>query len=188
MNRLMTLLIGTTALGLGACGTNSNDPTIANVATDNTYSSVDDPTTPTGSAQAFANAAASSDAFEIASSELALEKSQSASVRKFATDMVAAHRQSTEKLKAAASSSAAPVVPNPALTTDQQAKLEALRAENGRAFDSSYIAGQITAHEATLSTLREYSQNGEDATLRTFASNLVPIVTAHLNMARSLKP
>lgn len=189
MNRSMTLLIGTTAMCLAACGTKSDDPPVANLTVNDTsYGLADGVAAPAGSAQAFANAAASSDAFEIATSELALEKSQSANIRKFATDMLTAHRQSTEKLKSAAASSTPSAVPDPALTTEQRSKLEALLAASGRDFDSAYIAEQVTAHEATLSTLREYSENGGDASLRTFAANLVPVVTAHLNMARSLRP
>lgn len=80
------------------------------------------------------------------------------------------------------------LVPDPALTPEQQGRLDALNAASGAAFDTAYIAEQRSAHEATLAVLRDYAANGASPPLKTFATDLVPTVTAHLNMATSLKP
>lgn len=39
----------------------------------------------------------------------------------------------------------------------------------------------------TLDTLKAYATTGDVASLKSFASALVPIVTAHVNMAKGLK-
>jgi putative membrane protein len=137
--------------------------------------------------QAFANAAAASDAFEIASSKLALANSSSASIKKFAQMMIDAHTDSTAKLKAAVSGASPAITPDPTLSAEQQAKLDAMKASSGAAFDDAYAAGQAEGHQKTLEALRAYSTTGDVAELKAFATKLVPIVAAHLNMAKSLK-
>ncbi|MEP7007177.1 MAG: DUF4142 domain-containing protein, partial [Sphingomonas bacterium] len=46
----------------------------------------------------------------------------------------------------------------------------------------------VAAHQATLDALKSYSTGGDVPALKTFATGLIPTVTAHLNMAKSLKP
>ncbi len=102
--------------------------------------------------------------------------------------MVAAHMESTGKLKAAAATATPALTPDPTLSADQQAKLDNLRAASGAAFDTAYVTEQRAAHEATLAVLRDYSANGDAASLKGFAAEMVPVVTAHVNMAKSIKP
>ena len=40
----------------------------------------------------------------------------------------------------------------------------------------------------TLDTLKAYAANGDVSSLKTFATEMVPVVTGHLNMAKGLKP
>ena len=138
--------------------------------------------------QLFANTAAAGDAFEIAISTLALEKSSSSAIKSFARAMIGAHTQSTTKLKAAASATSPAVNPDPTLTAAQQEKLAALQGKSGVEFDRAYAAEQVAAHDATLQSLRAYAASPDAAPLGGFASEMVPIVTAHLNMAKALKP
>lgn len=137
--------------------------------------------------QAFANAAAASDAFEIETSKLALTTSKSLSIKRFAQKMVDAHTESTAKLKAAASGASPAVVPDPTMTSEQSVKLENLKSLSGMAFDNAYIATQAEGHQKALDTLRSYSASGNVPELKSFAATLAPTVTAHLNMAKSLK-
>jgi putative membrane protein len=181
-------LLGAATLGLAACG---GPKDTGNAAADAANDSVALNTTAAaipGPAQAFANTAAASDAFEIAASQLALEKSGSANVKKFATHMIAAHTESAGKLKAAAATASPALTPDATLTAGQQAKLDSLRAASGGAFDTAYIAEQRAAHDAALAALRDYAANGDAAPLKALAAELVPVVAAHVNMAKSLKP
>lgn len=186
MKRSMFVLLGATALCLSGCGKKEE----ANVATADAGNSMAaaTPAAALSPEQAFANVAASSDAFEIATSQLALQKSASASVKKFAQQMVTAHTQSTAKLNAATAAAAPAIVADPTLTEAQQARLDTLKNATGAAFDTAYIAEQRTAHEAALTTLRDYSLNGSVPSLKAFATEVVPTVAAHLNMAKGLKP
>lgn len=136
--------------------------------------------------QAFANVAAGSDTFEIETSKLAATKAEAAKVKTFAEQMIKAHTESTAKLKAAASEATPAITPMPVLTAAQQATLDELRGKSGAEFDRAYIAAQVTAHQATLDALKGYSAGGDVPSLKAFATELVPIVTAHLNMAKAL--
>ena len=137
-------------------------------------------------AQAFANAAASSDAFEIETSKLAMAKGQSAAVKRFAEKMIDAHTQSTAKLKGVADKLSPAITPDAGLSDAQDQKLDALKNLTGADFDKAYASAQVDAHQMTLDKLKDYAANGDSAPLKAFAKELVPTVTAHLNMAKAL--
>ncbi len=65
--------------------------------------------------------------------------------------------------------------------------MDRLKALKGKAFDEAYIAAQASGHQQTLDALKAYATTGEVAPLKSFASELIPTVTAHLNMAKGLK-
>jgi putative membrane protein len=136
--------------------------------------------------QAFANVAAASDAFEIETSKLAIAKGSSAKIKTFADQMIKAHTDSTAKLKTASAAATPAITPVATLSAAQQSKLDGLGAKSGADFDRAYAEIQVAAHQETLDALKGYSAGGEVASLNAFAKELVPIVTAHLNMAKSL--
>ena len=138
-------------------------------------------------AQDFVNKAAASDRFEIESSKLAEASSTSPAVKEFAAMMIKAHTDSTAKLKSTLASNPSDVVVNDVLNAEQQAQLDELKTKKGADFDTAYAAAQVGGHEKTLTELRSYASNGDNDALKTFAQDLVPIVTDHLNQARKLK-
>ena len=186
MRGIRWFALGVSALALAACG-QKTETTNTNLTTDTVVSN--DVSTPAAApGQAFANTAAASDAFEIATSELAANQAQSATIKKFAAQMITAHTDSTAKLKAAASTVSPALVPDPTLTAEQQQTLDSLKALKGADFDKAYASAQVDAHQKALDGLKTYSASGDVPQLKDFATKLVPTVTAHLNMAKSLKP
>lgn len=138
-------------------------------------------------AQAFADTAAASDAFEIETSKLAVANGQSDAVKRFATKMIDAHTQSTEKLKLAAGKLSPSITPDADLTDAQEQKLDALKDLKGADFDKAYAAAQVEGHQKTLDALKAFAASGDaPAPLKDFAKTLIPTVTAHLNMAKAL--
>lgn len=196
LNKTMVIL-SASALALAACGpktetTNTTDTSMttndAGTFDANTTAMTDMNTTaPATGGQVFANTAAASDAFEIATSKLALENSNSADVKKFANQMITAHTASTDKLKATTAGLNLPITPDPKLNAEQQTILDSLKTKKGADFDTAYIAGQRTGHQETLDMLKAYAATGDVPALKTLAQGLVPTVAAHLNMAKSLK-
>lgn len=181
---MTTLTAG--GLMLAACG--HKEATTADAGNNVTTVAADERVVPAASAgQTFANAAAASDAFEIATSRLALAQGSSSAIKKFAQKMVDAHNDSTAKLKTAAAGASPSITPDPTLTAEQQAKLESLKGLSGKAFDQAYAAAQVEGHQKTLDALRDYSASGDVPALKSFAAQLAPTVAAHLNMAKGLK-
>jgi len=186
------------ALALAACGSNTErkadnavdaaQNAIANTAdaTGNVLENAGQALMPTPSPQEFVNRAARSDAFEIAAAELAAKNASSAAVKDFARMMVDAHNQSTAAIKKAAAAATPAVTPDAALTSDQQEDLAELRALTGERFDKEYIDGQVDAHEDALDLMKKYAADGEAASLKNAARELVPVIEKHLARAREL--
>ena len=162
-NGLALASVAAMSLALAACGSkaapadtatvdNGTADTMAmdaNVADTNTSAAAAVPAT----GQEFANAAAASDAFEIASSKLVQSKGSSADVKKFAADMIKAHTDSTAKIKKAAGEASPKITPDPALTAEQQGKLDALGKLSGGDLDKQYATDQVAAHEMALAAI-----------------------------------
>jgi putative membrane protein len=197
MSMKLTMILSASALALAACGpktetANGTDAMANGAAFDagNAGVAATGTTAATPAAtggQVFANGAAASDAFEIATSRLALDNSNSAAVKKYANQMIAAHTASTDKLKATTAGLSPAITPDPTLNAEQQAQLDGLKTKKGAEFDTAYIAAQQSGHQQTLDMLRGYAATGDVPALKTFASGLVPTVAAHLNMAKGLK-
>jgi putative membrane protein len=191
MKNGLVIFVSASVLALGACS--KHDGAANNAAGDGNLAVANDTganaTAEAGplTSQGFANAAAASDRFEIESSKLAAASAKSAAVKSFADKMISAHTASTAKLKSAVAGMSPAITPDDTLSADQQQKLDSLKSAKGADFDTAYASAQVDAHQATLDALKGYAASGDNATLKTFANGLMPTVTAHLNMAKSLK-
>jgi putative membrane protein len=142
--------------------------------------------TPTPTGQEFADAAAKSDAFEIAAAKLAASHASSPMVKDFAKMMISAHTESTAKLKKAANAANPSITPAATLTKDQTDDLAELKALTGAKFDEEYIDGQVDAHEDALALMQKYAADGTVPSLKTAASEIAPNVKRHLENAKAL--
>ena len=182
--RALTFAFAGTALSLTAC---NSDRSSQSASQDNLESELNAPaTTRPTAAQTFINAAAASDKFEIESSKLAENAGASAKVSAFAKQMIKGHTDSTAKLKAVLGEMSPPTMPDDALNAEQQSALDTMEGLKGASFDAAYAKAQAAAHQKTLNTLKAYSASGDNPALVAFAKELIPVVTAHLNMANGL--
>jgi putative membrane protein len=138
-------------------------------------------------AQAFADAASASDAYEIAASKLAETKASSGDVKSFAADMVKDHTKSTADLKAAAAKADGKPMPAGTMTADQQANMTKLQGLSGADFDKEYVTQQVDAHQKALDALQGYAAGGDSAPLKEFATKTATVVQHHLDMAKKLQ-
>ena len=113
------------SLALGATILASLGPSLAHAQTDSRQI---DPAE-------FAALAASSNMFEIESSNLALAQSQDDTVRAFAQHMITDHTAAGEKMKAAAAKDG--ITPQPMMAAKEQAVFDKLKAEEGGDFDEA---------------------------------------------------
>ena len=130
-------------------------------------------------AQGFATAVAASDLYEIESSRLALQKSASAGVKEIAQMLVREHQASSAQLRTAAQ--AAGVTVAPALDSEKQGMVDALRAASGDEFDQLYMSQQRLAHAKSLMLLQSYAQSGDNEALKQFASKTQAAIEFHID-------
>jgi putative membrane protein len=187
------------SMALAACGSKDN---AANDATDNMLAANEANAMDNGAmmandmnatatapmtAQAFADAASASDAYEIAASKLAETKAGSADVKTFAAQMVKDHTKSTADLKAAAAKAEGNPIPASVMTSEQQANMTKLQGLSGNDFDKEYVSQQVVAHENALAALQGYAAGGDSAPLKDFAGKTATVVEGHLDMAKKLQ-
>lgn len=169
-------------LALAACGKKSETTTETTVNSDmNAMSTTNAAATmPAMPAQQFTDTVAASDMFEIQSGKLAVTMGSAASVKAFGKMLVKDHTDSSSRLKAQAGKTK-PVVALPMiLSADLKAKLAALKATSGAAFDKLFVEQQIEGHQKALDALNAYATGGDQPALQEFATAVAPTVKGHL--------
>ena len=137
-------------------------------------------------APGFLAQAGSANAWEIQSSQLALQMSTNPGVQNFANMIIADHMALGQQV-AAAATSAGLTPPPPALLPQHQAMLDQLRASgSGLSFDMAYQQAQIAAHQQAIQLMQNYAASGDLPALRTVASGAIPVMQKHLSMAQAL--
>lgn len=178
----IALIAALAALPLAACTPDSEDQ-VGNQADQATPAEpvgtvANDASLTTTMGADYVGLAGAGDMFEIESSRLALEKSQSDEVKAFAQMMIDQHTQSTADLKAAAEA-AGLTVADPVLNPTQRQMVDNLATLSGAAFDSAYLGQQADAHQLALNLHRTYAENGDTQQLRDVAGTIVTAVENH---------
>lgn len=138
--------------------------------------------------QAYVDAAAASDQFEIESSRIAQSKGLTGEWRTFAEQMTKDHTQSSSQLKTALAR-----VPNvtvdkaPKMTDAQTAQLKELQNASTADFPALYARQQLAAHEQALALHTNYAASGDAQPLMEFAGTVVPVVRSHLDHVRRMQ-
>jgi len=115
--------------------------------------------------------AGASDAFEITSSRLAMQRAQTPAVREYARQTMADHPRTTNEILS---------MPEPAprasraMDATQPRMIEQLQSSQGEAFDRLYVAQQIASHNDALRVHRAYAENGDVPALKGFAQRAAP--------------
>ena len=193
MLRMILLAAATaTALGLTAC---NRDYEAADVVVENTPGG-GTPANPATVAEAeapaattaggFVTRAALSDLYEVESSRLALERSQSPQVKAYAQRMIDEHSRMSNELKAAIAQAGLQASPPIVLDSERSELMGALRAASPGDFDDRYIDQQIEAHENTLNLFRDFGNNGDNDLLKQLATRGAPMIENHLQTVRAL--
>jgi predicted outer membrane protein/sporulation protein YlmC with PRC-barrel domain len=114
-------------------------------------------------------------------SRLALSQNQQ--VKQFAQRMIQDHTQAGERLKSAAQGQQIPT------DLDQQhtETMQGLRNAKGPVFDRRYVQAQLTAHQDAVQLYEGFSRSAQDSQLKQFASQTLPTLREHLQMAQQLQ-
>lgn len=141
-------------------------------------------TTP-ASTVAYVPRAQIADRFEIEAGRIAIQRAQRKDVKDFAQSMVDEHTKAALVFSDAVKASK--VKPSDvSLDTDHLNLLEQLRTASTSAFDQTYVAMQVAAHEKALKLHQGYAASGDRAALKVAAQTAAPMVERHLQEARRI--
>jgi putative membrane protein len=134
----------------------------------------------------FMKAAAQAGAYEIEGSQLALNKAKNPEVKTFAKHIIEDHTKAAAELKALARKKGVELPAKPSLL--QRTSLKLLDTHKGASFDDDYAENiGVDAHESAVELFSEAAQDGDDAEVKTFAQQTLPVLQKHLEMAKALK-
>ncbi len=132
----------------------------------------------------FINAVGPSDQFEMQTSQVALQKSRNPAVRAYAQQMIDQHTTSSQQLTQLAAAKGANL--SQGLDPTQERLLAAVQGAGPGSFDRTYLSGQITGHTATVLTYNDEIKSGQDADVKAYAQQNLPMIQQHLADARRL--
>lgn len=134
----------------------------------------------------FVVAAAQSDMYEIQAARIAISRTHSAAVSRFANTMLKAHTKTIDDLKTILTSENVNVALPTVLDVRRQTLVNDLRGLKDADFDENYISQQVDAHEEALILMRGYHNSGDNKVLKGFAGTVENAVKMHLGMAQRL--
>ena len=134
--------------------------------------------------QAFARDAARGGLAEIKMGKLAQDNGSSEAVKAFGTRMVAEHTKAGDKLKDAAAQEHI-TLPTEMAAKDQ-ATYERLSKLNGADFDRAYAQDMVKDHQQDLRDFQHEANQGNDAAIKNFAAQTVPMIQQHLDQAKEM--
>ncbi len=123
--------------------------------------------------------------FEIKTSELALKKSNSDDVKKYAQQMIDDHNKlMTQMQPVAAQAGVTP--PTDLVSKMHKAEYKKLQGLSGDAFDQEYIKAQMTDHQKSDADFKMEASSGMLPDEKAAAAQGEPIVAQHLQMIQQI--
>jgi putative membrane protein len=141
----------------------------------------------THTTKGFVTAAAISDMYEVEAGRIAAKRSSSSAVKAFAKHMIEAHTQTTDKLKSILASNNIDVMPPAHLDDRRQGMIDDLRGAKAGDFDHRYLVQQQAAHEEAQILMRGYAKDGDNPSVKRFASDTLQTVNDHLAMVKKIE-
>jgi len=133
----------------------------------------------------FADAAAQGGMAEVMLGELASSNGTHASVKSLGAMMVKDHGKANEELKSWASASGYSLPSS--VTAEQQKAYDELKAKKGAEFDRMFADVMVNDHKKVLAAFKKESTEGNEASLKSFATKTVPTLEHHLMESEKTK-
>ena len=122
---------------------------------------------------------------EVQSGQLAQQNGMSQRVKDFGAMMVRDHEKANQELMSLASG-AGMSLPT-ALPADKQKHMDEMKNMKGKAFDNHYASMMVNDHQKTIDLFEKQASGGTNPQLKTWASNTLPTLKAHMDSAQALK-
>jgi putative membrane protein len=123
---------------------------------------------------------------EIEAAKLAQQKSSSEEVKNFAQKMIDDHTKASDQLQQLAQAKSVTLPTD--LDSKHKAEIKKLSALSGDKFDKRYMSqGGVSDHRKAHALLGRIEKNAKDSDLKTLASNLMPTINDHWQMAKQIR-
>jgi len=132
----------------------------------------------------FAQTAAASDLAEITLGKIAMQKAESADVKKFAERMVADHTKSSQDLMQIAQKKNIELPKE--LSKEHAAHIQHLQGLRGADFDREYMKHMMKDHQDAVQLFSDEANNGKDEDIKNFASKYLPTIKEHAQMTKEI--
>ena len=135
--------------------------------------------------QAFIDLAAQTDMTEAHLGQLAETQSSSQAVKDFAQMLVTDHTNDYNQLTALAAK-AGLTVPK-GLDAKQDKMIAPFEKLKGAAFDKRFARAMVSGHETAIAAYNKESRDGQNADLKTYATQTIPTLEKHRTAAQGLE-
>jgi putative membrane protein len=122
---------------------------------------------------------------EVQAGQVAQDNAQSQRVKDFGNMMVTDHSKANDELKSYASGHGMTLPTD--LPADKQKHLDAIKKMKGAAFDKHYISMMTDDHKEDIAKFKKASANCNDAQLKTWAGNTLPVLQKHMDSVQAIK-
>ncbi|HSZ61230.1 MAG TPA: DUF4142 domain-containing protein [Terriglobales bacterium] len=136
--------------------------------------------------QRFIKEAAEGGMAEVELGKLAVQKASSDDVKRFGQRMIDDHSKANNNLKQVASALGVNLPQH--LSAKDEATRERLAKLSGDQFDKAYVRDMVRDHKVDVAAFRTESSTGRDASLKSFAMQLLPTLRDHLKNAENIEP
>ena len=178
-----SLLFAACFFALVSCATKNNQEDSKEVAEEQNEAKFDD--TKLDDDTEFAVAAADGSMFEVQLGQLALTKASSPKVKEFAQSMVDDHTKANEELKTLAQTKNI-TLPS-TISEEKQKDYDKLAEKSGADFDKAYSEFMVKDHKDDVDQFKKAAEKCEDAEIKSWAAEKLPVLESHLSMAESLE-
>lgn len=133
--------------------------------------------------QMFLQKAAQGNMAEIKLGQLAQQNGSNATVKQFGERMVTDHSKLNDQAKELAEKKG--ITLPTGVSQKDEATYQGLSAKTGNDFDKAYITGMIKDHEMDIAEFQKEAQSATDPDIKSFASDALPTLRQHLQLARN---
>jgi putative membrane protein len=131
----------------------------------------------------FMKEAASGGLMEVELGKMAAEKGSHQRVKEFGKRMQADHSKANAQLKKIASSKGVDLPTQP--SGEHKSTMDKLSKLSGAEFDREYMEAMVDDHKEDIEKFQTQADKGKDPELKKFASENLPILKKHLELAQS---
>ena len=181
--KISSLLFAACFFALVSCATKTDQEDSKEVAEEQNEAKFDD--TNLDDDTEFAVAAADGSMFEVQLGQLALTKASSPKVKEFAQSMVDDHTKANEELKSLAQTKNI-TLPS-TISEEKQKDYDKLAEKSGADFDKAYSEFMVKDHKDDVDQFKKAAEKCEDAEIKSWAAEKLPVLENHLSMAESLE-